>query len=87
MSNSALFFFVVSFRRWFQLREEAEAFFGIPVNPLACPVKGGGANKYQPMALQSATLPVRALPFFVPDDSPDRFVPIAEAKYVGDKYN
>lgn len=77
----------MSRRRWFQLREEAEVFYGIPVNPLACPVKGGGANKYQPMALQAATLPVRDLPFFLPDDSPDRFVPIDEAKYTGDKYN
>jgi hypothetical protein len=39
------------------------------------------------MQLDRAALPYDTLPFVVPDESPDRYVPIAEAMYTGDKYN
>lgn len=67
------------------MRQEAEAFYGIPVNPKACP--RGGHKHYQPMALHSAVLPVEKLPFCVPDDSSDRYVPIREAKYQSNQYH
>lgn len=71
--------------RWFDLRREAEAFYGIPVTPQACP--RGGHKWYKPMALDQAVLPLQDLPFVVPDDSLDRYVPIDEARYIGDSYN
>ena len=45
-------------RRWFELREEAEGYFGMPVQRKPC---GGGNNdkkKYIPMAIDKAILPV-----------------------------
>jgi hypothetical protein len=71
--------------RWFALRQEAEAFYGIPTNPNACP--RGGHKHYQPMQLQQAVMPYDRLPFVLPDDSLDRYVPIPEAKYTGSRYN
>jgi hypothetical protein len=39
------------------------------------------------MQLQEAVMPYERLPFVVPDDSLDRYVPIPDAKYTGSRYN
>lgn len=73
--------------RWFELRKEAEEFYNITVNTNPCPKIG--LMHYKHMALQDAVLPTQnanskydTVQFLVPDDSPDRFDPFPEARYI-----
>ena len=64
--------------RWFKLRKEAEKFYSLPSIPQACPK--GGHKWYKPMQLANAVMPSTQT-LFVPDDSPDIFLPIKEALF------
>ncbi len=72
-------------RRWFELRKEAELFYNLPVVDNACPK--GGPKHYVPMALDGAQFPAQKAANVVPDDSRERFDPIAEGRYTSDRYN
>jgi len=62
------------------MRQEAEAFYSLHVERLACPK--GGQKHYRQMDLEKAVMPLDKFPFLVPDDSPGRIDPVPEAKYL-----
>jgi len=64
-------------RKWFELRKGAEMFYGIPVNENPCPK--GGHKAYQLMDISRAITP--KVEFLVPDNSPDRLLPIGNSGY------
>ena len=55
-------------QRWFDLRQEAEGYFGMPVQPKPCGGKNG--KKYIPMFIDKATLPVSRLAITLPPARP-----------------
>lgn len=69
-------------KRWFQLRLEAESFFGL--NPIQKPCPNGHGS-YVHMDLETARMP--ALANLLPDDSPDFLAPIGNTGYIGTEYH
>jgi hypothetical protein len=63
--------------RWFAMRKETEAYYGIPVIDKAC--AKGGHKQYKYMQLDDAKLPV--VSNFIHDDSPDVLYPIYNSGY------
>lgn len=64
-------------KKWFELRKGAEKFYSIPVNENPCPK--GGHKAYQLMDISCAVPP--KVDFLVPDESPDRLLPIGNSGY------
>jgi hypothetical protein len=78
-------------RRWFELRSEAEAFYGIPSSNRACN-PGGGHKNYHIMSLEKAHFPLDSevkqyYQNVIPDDSLSRFDPLEESLYAGTHYD
>ena len=65
-------------QRWFELRKEAEAFYGITPVSRAC--HGFGGRRYARMTIDGASFPADQLPY-APDDSPDVMLPIGNAGF------
>lgn len=76
--------------RWFQLRDEAESFYGIKSEQGFC--KGIGMKKYVNMGLDHASFPTSG-PYahlaqnVIADDSPDRIEPLEESLYISKNYD
>jgi hypothetical protein len=80
--------------RWFELQQEAELFYGIvdSKKQLVTACKGGAPKDYRQMELMKADLNRKGpyghlLQNVIPDDSADRFDPLEESMYVGNKYD
>jgi hypothetical protein len=74
-------------QKWFALREEAEAFYGIPAEEKPCGGPRGG--RYRKMRLDGAAMPDDSAMFLpVPDESPSLLEPpFPESRYVGHIYD
>lgn len=77
-------------RRWLELREEAEKFYGIHSGEGSC--RGVGQKNYISMRFENAKMPVEGefgslVKRVVPDDSPDRIDPLPESLYLSNKYD
>ena len=74
-------------RSWFELRREAENFYGLQSIKTACP-KGGKQNCI-PMKLDQVKLDSEVMKKYhvIKDDSLDRYDPIETAKYMGHSYD
>ena len=68
--------------RWFDLRKQAEVFYGVEQVNGAC---HRYSNKYIPMKLDFAKMPI--LPNFIFDDSPDRIKPTAVSRFITEDYD
>lgn len=79
-------------KRWFQLRAEAENFYGI-ADPISQACLGAGHAKYYKMLLARAKVDKNGpmgylLKNVVPDDSPNRMDPIMpESRYIFNHYD
>lgn len=62
--------------RWFELRKEAEAFYGIPVTHSPC--SGEGTAHYNHMQIDKMAFPGHR---YTPDESPDTLLPIGNAGF------
>jgi hypothetical protein len=70
-------------KAWFQLRREAENYYGLPVVKEAC-VNKFGRRGYNYMLLDNARTPPDSI--FVPDDSPSFLEPTAESRFLTKDY-
>lgn len=80
----------ISEYRWFQLRDEAESFYGITSKDGSC--RGIGMKKYVHMDLEHAAFPTSGVHVHlahnvIPDDSPDRIEPLEESMYITRNYD
>jgi hypothetical protein len=80
--------------KWFETRQLAEAYFGIPVIPNACDfsyrtMKKSGDGKYNSMLLDRVNLsPNRVQQHPIPDQSPNILVPpVPESRYTTSHYD
>lgn len=71
-------------QRWFELRLNAEKYFGIPQNHDPCTTSG--KRKYFPMKILDSSFVIKDK-YFIKDDSPDRLEPIGNSGYVLDINN
>ncbi len=75
---------------WFDLRNEAEEFYGIKSIEGSC--KGIGMKHYITMHLEQAKFPKSGkykhlTRNVIPDESPDRIEPLKESMYISDQYD